>query len=72
MRFNSASKQQCFDMDYNIDTIYEGTEGGSLTAMPRDGLRPGNPISTTLIVMDANGKKGERRRRGREIESLYI
>ena len=72
MRFNSASKQQCFDMDYNIDTIYEGTEGGSLTAMPRDGLRPGNPISTALIVMDANGKKGERRRRGREIESLYI
>ena len=62
VRFSSASQQQCFDMDYNTDTVYEGTEGGNLTAMPFDGLRPGDPISTTLIILDANGR---RKRRGR-------
>ena len=67
VRFSSASQQQCFDMDYNTDTVYEGTEGGNLTAMPRDGLRPGNPIAATLIIMDANGR---RERRGREEKEI--
>ena len=56
--FTSTSQQQCFDVTYNTDTIYEATEGATLTANPGDsGLQPGNPISTVLEIRDSNSKE---------------
>ncbi|XP_019849170.1 PREDICTED: uncharacterized protein LOC100641243 [Amphimedon queenslandica] len=53
--FTNTSQQQCFDVRYNADTIYEATEGATLTADPgTTGLQPGTPISAVLEIHDSN------------------
>lgn len=54
--FTPSSQQECFNVSYLVDTIYEMTEGARLTIETRDsGLEVGSPGQTVLEIRDTNG-----------------